>query len=116
MATLVEKSGLLTANGQSLLEIWDVSLGNSTIKFHEPFFVPYTVLEKGTAEECFFAEFQEVGISAVGVDIEELRSCLHSDIRMTWERVFRKSVSELTQKDKAIKQRFLEFVQEISNG
>jgi hypothetical protein len=63
-----------------------------------------------------YAEFPEVGVSAVGVDFEELRSCLHSDIQMTWKRVFREPVNELTPKDNAIRQRFLELAEEISNG
>jgi len=98
------------------VEIWEVMLDNSTIKFNDRFVIPCTVLDKGTAEECLFAEFPEVGVSAVGVDFEELRSCLHSDIRMTWKRVFQTPDNKLTLEDKAIKQRFLELAEEISNG
>ena len=96
------------------IEIWWVELDNSTIKFNEPLLIPLTILDSGTDEECYFAELPEIGISAVGVDFDELRSCLRSDIRMTWKRVFKKSENELTSNDKAIRRRFLELAEEIS--
>ena len=98
------------------VEIWEVMLDNATIKFNERLSIPIETLDKGTDEECLFAECPEFGISAVGVDFEELRSCLHSDIRMAWKRIFKRPDSELTPKDKGIKQRFLKLAEEISNG
>jgi len=105
-------------DSQDYLEIWEVPLDDATtIKFvHGPFRVLPTILDEGTAGECYFAEDLETGISAVGVDVDELRRCLHSDIRMTWKRVCRKQSSELTSKDKVIRQRLLKLAEEISNG
>ena len=100
--------------GTGHFEIREVPLNNSVIKFNERLLVPFTVLDRETAEEYYFAELQEIGVSAVGVDIDELSRCLHSDIRMTWKRVFRKPVSKLTPKDRTIRQRFLELAKEVS--
>ena len=42
-----------------------VSMDYSIIKFNERLLVPFTVLDKGTTSECYFAELKEIGISAV---------------------------------------------------
>jgi hypothetical protein len=115
MAKLAGISTSSVTESQTPLEIWEVLLDSSTIKFNVPLLISPTILDKGTSEECYFAELPEIGISAVGVDIDELRSCLHSDIRMTWKRVFRKPISKLTPKDAAIRQRLLELTEEINN-
>jgi len=113
MTKLTGISASSATDSQDHLEIWWVELDNSTIKFNEPLLIPLEILDGGTDEECYFAEFPEIGISAVGVDFDELRSCLRSDIRMTWKRVFQKPESELTPNDRAIKRRFLELAEEI---
>ena len=100
-------------DGQNMLEVLDVPLDDdSFILFNEPLLVPFTIIDKGTAGECYFAELKEIGISAVGVDLGELCSCLQSDICMTWKRVFRKSASKLTSIDKKIKQQFRKLAKE----
>ena len=115
MTKLVETSVSAVVDSPTPLEIWEVSLDDSTtIKFNERLLVPFTVLDEGTTGECYFAELKEIGISAVGVDLGELRSCLHSDIRMTWKRVFTKSTDKLTPKDRDIRQRFRKLAEEIS--
>jgi hypothetical protein len=116
MAQLTETTALSATDNQDHLEVWLVELDNSTIKFNEPLLIPPVVLDQGTTEACYFAEFPELGISAVGIDIEELQSCLRSDIRMTWKRVFSKSENELTQKDRAIRLKFLELAEEVNDG
>ena len=116
MTKLAGISGSSATTSQDRLEVWSVELDNSTIKFNEPLFVPLEILDKGTDAECCFAEFPEIGISAVGVDFEELQRCLHSDIRMTWKRVFKKPENKLTPKDKAIRRRFLELAEEIRDA
>jgi len=100
------------------LEIWEVTLDEATIiKFTDcPLCFRPAILDEGTVGECYFAEDPEIGISAVGVDIDELQRCLHSDIRMTWKRVFRNPVSKLTPKDTVIRRRLLKLAGEISNG
>jgi hypothetical protein len=112
---LAESSTLSAADNHTPLEIWEVSLDDSTIKFFKPFFILPTVLDEGTSGECYFVECPEVGISAVGVDFDELRRCLHSDIRIMWKRVVRKPDNELLPEDRTIKRRFLELAWEINN-
>jgi len=79
------------------VEIWEVLLDSSTIKFHQPIAILPTILDQGTPGECYYAEYPHLDISAVGVDPEELAGCLRSDIRMIWKRVVQKPDSELTQ-------------------
>jgi len=116
MAQLTETSASSATGSQDHLEVWLVELDNSTIKFNEPLLIPPVVLDQGTAEECYSAEFPELGVSAVGIDIEELQSCLRSDIRMTWKRVFCKPENELTPNDRAIRLKFLELAEEVNDG
>ena len=98
------------------LEIWEVPLDDSTIKFNKPLVVNPTIFDRGTPEECFYAECHELDISAVRVDLDELSSCLRSDIRMTWKRVVQKQNNKLTAKELATKQRFLEIAEEVCDG
>jgi len=97
-------------------EIWEVPLDDSTIKFNEPLIVKPAILDRGTPEECFCAECPELDISAAGVDIDELSSCLRSDIRMTWKRVLQKQNNKLTAKELAVKRRFLKIAEEVFDG
>ena len=97
-------------------EIWEVMLDNSTIKFFKPLIVQPEVLDRGTPEQCYCADYHEIDVSAVGVSLDELSSCLRSDIRMTWKRIVRKRDDELSSEDRAIKQRFLEIAEEVSDG
>jgi len=52
----------------------------------------------------------------VGVDIDELSSCLRSDIRMTWKRVVQKQNNKLTTKELAVKRRFLKIAEKVFDG
>ena len=97
-------------------EIWEVPFGDSTIRFFEPLVVTPTVLDKDTSAECFCAEYPELDLSAVGISLEELNSCVRSDIRMTWRRIVRKGNNELTPKEQAVKRRFLEMAEEVNDG
>ncbi|MGL6226904.1 MAG: hypothetical protein ACRC10_09820 [Thermoguttaceae bacterium] len=98
------------------VEIWEVMLDDATIKFFEPLVLQPVILDRGTPGECCFAENSSLDISAVGVDEEELASCLRSDIRMTWKRVMRQPDAALSSFDRTIKARFLERAEEIENG
>ena len=88
-------------------EIWEVMLDNSTIKFFEPLAIKPTILDRGTPGECFYAECPELDVSAVGVDLDELLSCLRSDIRMNWKRIVQKRTDELTVNEQRTKKRWL---------
>ncbi len=97
-------------------EIWEVMLDNSTIKFHEPLVLTPRILDRGTPSECFYAEQPALDIFAVGIDWEELASCLRSDIRMTWKRIVRKHDNALTPDDRVTKRRWLEIAEEVNDG
>ena len=116
MAELAGASTLPAVDDQTPLEIWEVMLDDSTIKFFKPLFILPTVLDAGTEEECYFAECSEIGVSAVGVDLNELISCLHSDIRIMWKQVVQKPDSKLLPEDRTIKRRFLELAWETNDG
>ena len=93
-----------------------VPTDHSIIKFGTPLLIPVEILDKGTPQQCYFVELKEIGVSAVGVDIEELYSCLHSDIRMTWKRVCHKPKRTLTPEDKEIRRQFRKLAEEINIG
>ncbi len=97
-------------------EIWEVMLDNSTIKFHEPLRLKPRILDRGTPGECFYAEHTELDISAVAVSLDELVSCLRSDIRMIWKHVVQKQDNELTPDDQMLKRRWLAIAEEINDG
>ena len=97
-------------------EIWEVMLDDSTIKFNEPLAIKPRILDQGTSGECFYAEYPELDVSAVGVDLDELLSCLRSDIRMNWKRIVQKRTNELSVHEQRVKQRWLEIAEEINDG
>ena len=97
-------------------EIWEVMLDNATIKFFKPFYVQPKILDAGTSAQCYCADCPKLDISAVGISLDELSSCIRSDIRMTWKRIVRKHDSELTPKDRIIKDRWLKIAEEYTDG
>ena len=97
-------------------EIWSVPLDeHRSIKFYEPLIVQPVVLDQGTPEECFYAEYPKLDISAVGIDFDELQSCLRSDIRMTWKRVVQKHSRELKPDEQIIRRRWLDTAEEVND-
>ena len=55
-------------------------------------------------------------LSAVGVDLDELSSCLRSDIRMVWKRVVQKQNNKLTAKELETKRRLFKVAEEVCDG
>ena len=97
-------------------EIWSVMLDDKTIRFFEPLIIKPRILDRGTPAECFCAECAELDLFAVGVDLDELLSCLRSDIRMTWKRVVQKHTNALTADERRVKQRWLNIAEVINDG
>ena len=98
-------------------EIWSVTLDDdTTIKFHEPLVVEPRILDQGTSGECFCAECPELDLFAVGVDLDELLSCLRSDIRMTWKSIVQKHANVLTVDERRVRQQWLDIAEEINDG
>ena len=99
-------------------EIWEVMLDQTTIKFFEPLLVQPELLppEEPGDPTYWTVDVPDLDLSAVGVSLEELGSCVRSDIRMTWQRIVQKHNDELTPENKVIKRRWLEIAGEISDG
>jgi hypothetical protein len=99
-------------------EIWEVMLDNSTIKFFEPLLVQPEVLqpEESSDPKYWTVDVPELDLSAVGISLDELGSCVRSDIRMTWKRIVQKHDNELTPDQRAVKRRFLKLAEEVNDG
>jgi len=99
-------------------EIWEVMLDNATIRFFKPFYVQPVILrpEEPRDPTYWTADVPELDISAVGVSLEELSSCIRSDIRMTWNEIVRRHDSELTPNTRIIKKRWLKIAEECTDG
>ena len=94
-------------------EIWEVMLDNTTIKFFEPLVVnPETLPPEAPGDRTYFtADVPELDISAIGISIEELMSCVRSDIRMIWKNCVRKDDARLTPHNRMFKQRWLSIAE-----
>ena len=120
MATLTQDFPLSATDNHTMLapfEIWEVMLDDSTIKFFEPLMVQPEVLppEEPGDPAYWTVDVPKLDLSAVGISLEELESCVRSDIRMTWKQVVRKRNNELTPHDRTIKQRWLEIAEEVGD-
>jgi len=118
MATLTQDFALSIMDDQTVLapfEIWEVMLDDSIIKFFEPFIVQPAILPPDEPEDSTYwtVDVPKLDLSAVGISLEELESCVRSDIRMTWKQVVRKRNGELMPHDRTIKQRWLAIAEEI---
>jgi hypothetical protein len=118
MVPLTADFPISTTDDETMLapfEIWEVMLDDSTIKFFEPFIVQPEVLppEESGDPAYWTVDVPKLDLSAVGISLEELESCVRSDIRMTWKQVVRKHNKELTPHDRTIKQRWLEIAEEV---
>ncbi|MGL6193314.1 MAG: hypothetical protein ACRC2T_00660 [Thermoguttaceae bacterium] len=98
------------------IEIWEVPLEGSTIKFKQPLVLEPEILDQGTPEECLFLEYPELSLSSVGKNRKELLSGVLSDIRFSWKNYVQKSDFELVVKTRRIKEKYLEFAEEVANG
>ena len=95
-------------------EIWEVMLDDySTIKFNEPLIVEPEILppEEPGDRTYFTVDVPELDISAVGISLEELMSCVRSDIRMIWKNCVRKDDACLTPNNRMFKQRWLSIAE-----
>jgi hypothetical protein len=96
-------------------EIWEVMLNDSTIKFHKPLMVqPEVLLPEEPGDPSYWTvDVPELDLSAVGVSLDELGSCVRSDIRMTWKRIVQRGDNDLTPSEQAVRRRFLEIAEEV---
>jgi len=108
------------ANDTALLvsvEIWEVMLDNSTIKFHKPLVLTPTLMPDDPDEpedtEYLQVDDPKLAISSFGMDIEELESAIRSDIRFAWRHFVLADDSQLTPDAKAIKENYLAIAEAV---
>lgn len=98
-------------------EIWFVELpDNSVIKFDTPLILQPRILDKGTSAQCYCIENEKLALFAVAPNLDELLSCVKSDIRMTWQHVVQKPDNELTPADQLVKKQFRQIATVEQHG
>ena len=99
------------------IEIWEVMLDNSTIKFFEPLVLTPFRLEDDPDDidenEYLAVRCPELAISSFGADLEELESAIRSDIRFAWRHFVLADDSQLTPDAKVIKDRYLAVAEAV---
>lgn len=96
------------------LEVWEVTLDNQTIKFSDrPLVLSPTWMPNDPDEEdeneYMEVEVPELAISSYGIDIEQLRSAIHSDIRFAWKHYVLADDSQLTPDALEVKNNYLKI-------
>jgi len=97
------------------LEIWEVMLDNSTIKFFEPLVVRPKILppEESGNPTYLIVDVPELGLSAFGTDHESLWDCVQSCIRMAWKEYVCEDDSKLASLAKSYKDAYLALAEEV---
>ncbi len=98
-------------------EIWEVLMGNSTIKFFEPLILTPTWMpddpEEPSDEKYLEVEAPEMNISAWGKNREELWECILGNIRFNWTTYVSDDDSKLSLGARAVKNTYLEKAEVI---
>jgi len=98
-------------------EIWEVQLGNRTIKFFQPLLLTPHWLEDDPDDpdenEYLAVEYPDLDISAFGKDREELWRCIRGDIRAAWKHCVHVPVEKLSPINKRIKENYLSVAEEV---
>ncbi|MCL2625177.1 MAG: hypothetical protein FWD31_16070 [Planctomycetaceae bacterium] len=114
MSTILHELDLLAP-----FEIWEVSLGKSTIKFHKPLVLQPEWLpddpDDPDENEYLAVESPLLGISAFGSDRGELWRFICGDIRETWNCFVQIPDDRLSQEGLKIKNTYLSIAEEVSN-
>jgi hypothetical protein len=105
------------------VEIWEVMLDHSTIKFHQPLVLTPTRMLRDSDEpdeveevEYMEVEMPKLGISAFGEDRRELLSVIRGDIRMAWKYIVCVEDEKLSTSNLAVKRNYLAIAEEIIDG
>ena len=98
-------------------EIWEVQLGNRTIKFFQPLLLTPHWLEDDPDDpdenEYLAVEYPDLDISAFGKDREELWRCIRGDIRAAWKHCVHVPVEKLSPINKRIRENYLSVAEEV---
>jgi hypothetical protein len=97
------------------VEIWEVMLDNSTIKFFEPLVVKPEILppEEPGDKTYLTVDVSKLAISSFGVNMEELESAIRSDIRFAWRHFVMADDNQLTSDANVIKKNYLALAEAI---
>ena len=105
-------------------EIWEIQLGNRTIKFFEPLLLTPFWLEDDPNEpddppvtrgEYLGVERPDLEIFANGVNRRELWNCICGDVRSAWLHFVRAEPDRLSPHGALIKKNYLRIAEEVGN-
>lgn len=103
-------------------EIWEVQLGSSTIKFHEPLvLVPHWLEDDPDdpddppfeGKKHIGVEYSKLNISASGRNRRELWECILGDIRSNWTEYVNEADHNLAPRAQAYKKSYLTVAEEV---
>ena len=96
-------------------EIWEVMLDDATIKFYAPLILkPKILLPDDPGDTTYLViEVPELGLSAFGIDREDLWDCVQSCIRMVWKEYVREDDQNLMPLAKSYKDAYLNIAEEV---
>jgi hypothetical protein len=99
------------------VEIWEVILNNSTIKFHKPLILTPTFMPDDPDEpdenEYLTVDVPELAISSHGITTEELESAIRSDIRFAWRHFVQAEDYQLAPDAMIIKKSYLAIAEAV---
>jgi hypothetical protein len=101
-------------------EIWEIQLGDRTIKFFEPLLLTPCWLEDDDPtdpddDEYLCVERSDIDLSSWGRNRKELWNCIRGDIREAWECFVQIPDDRLTKEGKKIKNAYLAIAEEVSD-
>jgi len=99
-------------------EIWEVQLGNRTIKFFEPLVLTPFWHETDLNDQgprYLGIEYPDLDISAFGANREELWRCIRGEIRFVWRRCVRQDNDNLSPPHRKLKANYLAIAEEIED-
>jgi hypothetical protein len=100
-------------------EIWEVPLGERTIKFFEPLLLTPVPLpddpdepSKPGKNNYLLIEYPELNISTFADNRDDLLEFVYSDIRFTWKHIIQADSAKLDRESMQIKRNYLSIAEE----
>ena len=101
-------------------EVWEVQLGNRTIKFFEPLLLTPFWLEDDPndpdEEEYLAVKHPDLDLISWGRDRKELWNSICGDVRSAWNHFVRAEVPRLSPHGAQIRENYLRIAEEVDNG
>ena len=99
-------------------EIWEIQLGDRTIKFFEPLILTpfwHKTDPEDQGPSHLGVECPDLDISAFGANREELWRCIRGEIRFVWRRCVRQDDKKLSPQHRKLKSNYLAIAEEIAD-